>query len=180
MTRLMVLGLLKTEAMSGYEIHQLLTKSEADSWAGILPGSVYHALKKMEKEGLVEIDSIKQTGNRSKAIYKITQAGEQEFDKLLVASLQMPAVHLPSSLYTGLSFAQYARTSDIIDSLKKQQILLQEQLKKQHAGIKEKRKHIQVDTMTEMVLQNVVHQYELQLDLINKLIDYYEQAEKNE
>ena len=55
MTRLMVLGLLKSKPMSGYEIQQILTKSQSDSWAGILPGSIYHALKKMEKEGLVEI-----------------------------------------------------------------------------------------------------------------------------
>lgn len=176
MTRLMVLGLLKTEAMSGYEIHQLLVKSEADSWAGILPGSVYHALKKMEKEGLVEIDSIEQTGNRSKAIYKITQAGEQEFDKLLPASLQEPSVHLPSGLYTGLSFVQYAKTDDIINSLKQQQVLLEEKLKKQQAGMEEKRKHIEIDTVTEMVLQNVVDQYELQLNLINKLLNHYEQV----
>lgn len=177
MTRLMVLGLLKTEAMSGYEIHQLLVKSEADSWAGILPGSVYHALKKMEREGLVEIDSIEQTGNRSKAIYKITDAGEHEFDKLLLASLQAPSVHLPSTLYTGLSFVQYAKARDIIDSLKQQQVLLAEQLEKQQAGMEEKRKHIEVDAVTEMVLQNVVHQYELQLNLVNKLLSHYKQVE---
>ena len=72
----MVLGLLKTKPMSGYEIQQLLIISQSDSWAGILPGSIYHALKKMEKEQLVAIDSIEQTGNRSKAIYKITEQGE--------------------------------------------------------------------------------------------------------
>ena len=180
MTRLMVLGLLKTEAMSGYEIYQLLAKSEADSWAGILPGSVYHALKKMEKEGLVEIDSVEQTGNRSKAIYKITQAGEQEFAQLLLESLQAPSVQLPTSLYTGLSFVQYAKTSEVINSLKQQQILLQDQLEKQQVGMAEKRKHIHVDAMTDMVLQNVVHHYELQLSLISNLIEHYEQSEKKE
>ncbi|MGM9950850.1 MAG: PadR family transcriptional regulator [Lysinibacillus sp.] len=180
MTRLMVLGLLKTGPMSGYEIHQVLGKSQTDTWAGVLPGSVYHALKKMEKEGLVEIDSIEQTGNRSKAIYKITEAGEREFDKLLLESLQMSSVLLPSSLYTGLSFVQYAKNSDIVASLKKQQMQLMEELEKQQEGIAEKRKHIQVDAVTEMVLQNVVHQYELQLNLINKLLDHYAREGKTE
>ena len=178
MTRLMVLGLLKTGPMSGYEIHQLLGKSQTDTWAGVLPGSVYHALKKMEKEGLVEIDSIEQTGNRSKAIYKITEAGEREFDKLLLESLQMSSVHLPSSLYTGLSFVQYAKNSQIVASLKNQQMQLMEELEKQREGMEEKRKHIHIDAVTEMVLQNVVHQYELQLNLLNKLLDHYEQEGK--
>ena len=178
MARLMVLGLLKTGPMSGYEIHQLLGKSQTDTWAGVLPGSVYHALKKMEKEGLVEIDSIEQTGNRSKAIYKITEAGEREFDKLLLESLQMSSVHLPSSLYTGLSFVQYAKNSQIVASLKNQQMQLMEELEKQREGMEEKRKHIHIDAVTEMVLQNVVHQYELQLNLLNKLLDHYEQEGK--
>ena len=178
MTRLMVLGLLKTGPMSGYEIHQLLGKSQTDTWAGVLPGSVYHALKKMEKEGLVEIDSIEQTGNRSKAIYKITEAGEREFDKLLLESLQMSSVHLPSSLYTGLSFVQYAKNSQIVASLKNQQMQLMEELEKQREGMEEKRKHIHIDAVSEMMLQNVVHQYELQLNLLNKLLDHYEQEGK--
>ena len=178
MTRLMVLGLLKTGPMSGYEIHQLLGKSQTDTWAGVLPGSVYHALKKMEKEGLVEIDSIEQTGNRSKAIYKITEAGDGEFDKLLLESLQMSSVHLPSSLYTGLSFVQYAENSHIVASLKKQRMQLMEELEKQQAGMAEKRKHVPIDAVTELVLQNVVHQYELQLNLIGKLLEHYTQEGK--
>ena len=178
MTRLMVLGLLKTGPMSGYEIHQLLGKSQTDTWAGVLPGSVYHALKKMEKEGLVEIDSIEQTGNRSKAIYKITEAGDGEFDKLLLESLQMSSVHLPSSLYTGLSFVQYAENNHIVASLTKQRMQLMEELEKQQAGIAEKRKHVPIDAVTELVLQNVVHQYELQLNLIGKLLEHYTQAGK--
>ena len=180
MTRLMVLGLLKTGPMSGYEIHQLLGKSQTDTWAGVLPGSVYHALKKMEKEGLVEIDSIEQTGNRSKAIYKITEAGDVEFDKLLLESLQMSSVHLPSSLYTGLSFVQYAENSHIVASLTKQQMQLKEELEKQQEGMAEKRKYVSIDAVTELVLQNVEHQYELQLNLVGKLLDYYTQEGKTE
>ena len=178
MTRLMVLGLLKTKPMSGYEIQQLLVKSQSDSWAGILPGSIYHALKKMEKEQLVAIDSIEQTGNRSKAIYKITDKGELEFNKLLVESLQVSSVHLPSNLYTGLSFINHLAKEDIIKSLKTQQLLLEDQLDKQQAGIQEKRNYMPMDPVTEMLFQNVFNHYELQLQLLNQLIVHYESLEK--
>ena len=174
MTRLMVLGLLKTKPMSGYEIQQLLVKSQSDSWAGILPGSIYHALKKMEKEQLVAIDSIEQTGNRSKAIYKITDQGEIEFNKLLVESLQVSSVQLPSNLYTGLSFIEHLTTENIIQALKTQQILLEQQLSQQKAGIQEKRNYMPMDEVTEMLFQNVFRHYELQLDLLNNLIRHYE------
>ncbi|WP_431027229.1 PadR family transcriptional regulator [Lysinibacillus sp. LZ02] len=174
MTRLMVLGLLKSKPMSGYEIQQLLTKSQTDAWAGILPGSIYHALKKMEKEVLVEIDAIEQTGNRSKAIYKITAAGEKEFSQLLVESLQVSSVHLPSQLYTGLSFIQYLEKDEIRQALQNQQLLLEAQLDQQKAGIEVKRNHMPMDEVTEMLFQNVFKQYELQLDLIRNLIRHYE------
>ena len=170
----MVLGLLKTKPMSGYEIQQLLIKSQSDSWAGILPGSIYHALKKMEKEQLVAIDSIEQTGNRSKAIYKITEQGELEFTQLLVESLQVSSVQLPSNLYTGLSFIEHLPKEDIIQSLKKQQILVETQLKQQRAGIQEKRNYMPLDEVTEMLFQNVFNHYELQLQLLNDLICHYE------
>ena len=160
--------------MSGYEIQQILTKSQSDSWAGILPGSIYHALKKMEKEGLVEIDLIEKTGNRSKAIYKITQDGEKEFEALLLESLQVSSVYLPSNLYTGLSFIQHLSNDEIIQSFKNQQILLEEQLATLKEGIEIKRTHMPLDEVTEMLFQNVFKQYEIQLDLLNNLIIHYE------
>ena len=45
MVRLLVLGLLQFKPLSGYEIQQILQVSQIDVWAGILPGSIYHALK---------------------------------------------------------------------------------------------------------------------------------------
>ena len=174
MTRLMVLGLLKLKPMSGYEIQQILLKSHSDEWAGILPGSIYHALKKMEKEQLVEIDSIEQTGNRSKAIYKITEQGEAAFNDLLVESLQVSSVHLPSKLYTGLSFIEHLEKEQIIHSLKTQLVLLEQQLHQQKAGIEEKRKIMPLDYVNEMLFQNFFQQYELQIELINSLITHYE------
>ena len=171
----MVLGLLNSKPMSGYEIQQILTKSQSDSWAGILPGSIYHALKKMEKEGLVEIDSIEKTGNRSKAIYKITTDGEKEFDTLLVQSLQDSSVFLPSNLYTGLSFIQHLSNDAVIQSLKNQHVLLEKQLDNLREGIEIKRTHMPMDEVTEMLFQNVFKQYEIQLNLISNLISHYEQ-----
>ena len=81
---------------------------------------------------------------------------------------------LPSNLYTGLSFIQHLSNDEIIQSLKNQQILLEEQLDKLKEGIDIKRSHMPMDEVTEMLFQNVFKQYELQLDLLNNLIRHYE------
>lgn len=173
MARLMVLGLLKLKPMSGYEIQQLLTQSKTDLWAGILPGSIYHALKKMENEGLVELDSIEQTGNRSKAIYKITQQGIEHHHALLIQELKTPSVHLPSGLYTALSFIQDAERGDVIECLMVQRDALRQHLEQQQAGIEVKRQLMQADELNELLFANLFGQYKLQLQLVESLIEHF-------
>ena len=53
--RHLVLGLLDRAPMHGYEIQRVMKEARVDLWAGVLPGSLYHALRKMEGEGLVRI-----------------------------------------------------------------------------------------------------------------------------
>lgn len=51
MTRLMVLGLLMQYGpMSGYELQQAMQSAQTDTWAGVFPASIYHALKKWIKK----------------------------------------------------------------------------------------------------------------------------------
>jgi DNA-binding PadR family transcriptional regulator len=174
MTRLMVLGLLRMKSMSGYEIQQILQTSQSDLWAGILPGSIYHALKKMEKEELVEVESMEQTGHRIKAIYKITDKGELEFLQLLKESLEVSSVSLPSNLYTGLSFIKELPVEQVREALLSQKLLLEAELDKQRTGIELKRKHIgTLHEVTELTSLNIFKQYELQLDFIDQLLNLY-------
>lgn len=175
MARLMVLGLLRMKPMSGYEIQQVLSQSKTDAWAGILPGSIYHALKKMESESLVEIDALEQTGNRSKAIYKITKQGEEHFLELLREALQASSVQLPSQLYTALSFIQELGREEVLACLQLQREQLTKELELQKAGIKVKQEFMNVDGVVELLFQNLYKQYELQLQLLDQLIDHYEQ-----
>ncbi|WP_068776147.1 PadR family transcriptional regulator [Paenibacillus sp. FJAT-26967] len=104
MTRLMVLGLLKKQPMSGYEIQRYLQLEQVNQWAEILPGSIYHALKKLESEKHIEVDTIEHTGNRAKATYIITDQGEQEYARLIAESLSRPSLVFPTDIYTALLF----------------------------------------------------------------------------
>ncbi|RUL47908.1 PadR family transcriptional regulator [Lysinibacillus antri] len=174
MIRLMVLGLLRVKSMSGYEIQQILQTSKTDLWAGILPGSIYHALKKMEKGSLVEVESVEQTGHRIKAIYKINDQGEQEYFNLLKKSLEVSSVKLPTELYTGMGFIQDLSKEDVLNALFIQKTALEAELEMQKDGIEMKRQVLgELDKITQLTAQNIFKQYEIQIDFIEQLTELF-------
>lgn len=105
-TRLMVLGLLNDTPRHGYEIQKWLEESRTAAWASVLPGSIYHALQQMQREGLVEVCAVPQTGHRLRAVYKITRSGRSEFKRLLLEALQRPPHAFPIDFYTALVFLE--------------------------------------------------------------------------
>ena len=85
-TRLLILGALRArQPAHGYEVRRELETWGAENWANVAYGSIYHALKKMSEEGLVEpVDTEQQAGNRpAKTTYAVTERGEDEFQRLL-------------------------------------------------------------------------------------------------
>jgi DNA-binding PadR family transcriptional regulator len=174
MTRLMVLGLLRMKAMSGYELQQLLQVSKVDKWAEILPGSIYHALKKMDKEGLIKVAKVETTGHRVKAIYEITDEGETEYQKLLVESFRESSVHLPVHLYTGLSMLNLpnsqAEPDLIIEAVETKIQALLTKMEEIEAGQKKKSEFIEVNELTQITFRNMIDQYNLQIDYLQKIV----------
>lgn len=84
-TRLLVLGVLRSkEPAHGYEIRQELETWGAQSWANVAPGSVYHALTQMAREGLVEpVETAEPSKGPARNAYAVTKTGEREFQRLL-------------------------------------------------------------------------------------------------
>jgi DNA-binding PadR family transcriptional regulator len=117
LTRLFVLGLLMQRPMAGYAIQVILQLSQTQQWARVLPGSVYHALKKLADEGFVVLQATEQAGNRSKAIYAITPSGKEEFRKLLKEAWSTPVLHFPAELYAALSFLDDLSREEIVHAI---------------------------------------------------------------
>ena len=134
LTRLMVLGLLMQRHLSGYEMQLILRLNRSEQWAGILPGSIYHALKKLASEGLVVLQSFEQAGNRSKAIYAITTQGEQEFRRLLRDSWRTPVLHFPSGIYVALGFLDDLSRDEVVQAIDEQIAALESELADWNAG----------------------------------------------
>ncbi|MGC5018545.1 PadR family transcriptional regulator [Micromonospora sp. DT47] len=84
-TRMMILGLVRwMQPVHGYDVRRELLSWNADKWANVQPGSIYHALRKLTEEGLLRTVATEQVGARpARTTYEITPKGEDEFETLL-------------------------------------------------------------------------------------------------
>jgi DNA-binding PadR family transcriptional regulator len=82
---MMILGVVRMmQPVHGYDVRRELLSWEADDWANVAPGSIYHALRKLSEEGLLEEVATEQVGARpARTTYRITATGEGEFQDLL-------------------------------------------------------------------------------------------------
>jgi DNA-binding PadR family transcriptional regulator len=106
-TRLLVLGLVRWLG----PVHGYLVRRELDSWrmpgvAEIGAGSIYHALKKLTADGLIEVVTTESVDARpARTTYKVTVAGETEFQRLVREKLwEVAAADDP--FHTAWTFAQ--------------------------------------------------------------------------
>ncbi len=82
-TRMVILGFMRSRPQYGYEIKQMIEHVMGD-WTNIAFGSIYYALKKLTEEGFIEKVGTEQQGDRpSRTVYQITNAGQEEFMRLL-------------------------------------------------------------------------------------------------
>jgi DNA-binding PadR family transcriptional regulator len=82
---MMILGLVGwLQPVHGYDVRRELLSWDVESWANIQPGSIYHALRKLSEEGLLEEVATEQVGARpARTTYRITVKGQVEFEELL-------------------------------------------------------------------------------------------------
>lgn len=176
MTRLLVLGLLDAQPMSGYDIQQMIGMMDAERWGGVLVGSIYHALKKLEQENYIEITSVEQTGHRQKAIYQITQQGREHLKSLVIDSLRTSSVLYPTTLYSGLTFIEKIPRENARQALEEQKQLLDEEYRALEQGLKEKETAMQNDVpeLSKITFDNMFSIIRQQQQFIDKLLDALE------
>ena len=88
--RLLVLGAVRQHGRAhGYQVRNDLEYWGAHEWSNAKPGSIYHALKQMAKQGLLLAHEIAPStaGGPPRTEYEITQRGTEEFLFLLREAL---------------------------------------------------------------------------------------------
>ncbi len=81
---LIVLGILKKEALSAYDIQKLVEYRNISRWVKISTPSIYKKVIQLEEKGFVTSNTVKEGKMAEKAVYSLTAAGQKEFEKLML------------------------------------------------------------------------------------------------
>ncbi len=181
MTKLLVLAMLGLKPMTGYDIKVMLELSDAERWGGVLIGSIYNALKKLEKDGYIEVASIESTGLRQKAIYQITEKGKVHEQELIIEALEKSSVAYPTTLYSGVSFAFKLPNTRAIEALEMQQKILEHEEKAILAGFEAKRIAMQgeLPALTQLAFDNMLEIVKVQWKFVNQAIEIMKKDKNN-
>ncbi|MGX8907478.1 PadR family transcriptional regulator [Streptomyces netropsis] len=88
--RLLVLGAVRQHGRAhGYQVRNDLEYWGAHEWSNAKPGSIYHALKQMAKQGLLIAHDVapSEAGGPPRTEYELTGKGEEEYFTLLREAL---------------------------------------------------------------------------------------------
>ncbi|MEU9373552.1 PadR family transcriptional regulator [Streptomyces sp. NPDC048255] len=88
--RLLVLGAVRQHGRAhGYQVRNDLEYWGAHEWSNTKPGSIYHALKQMAKQGVLHAHEVAPSaaGGPPRTEYEVTDAGREEYFRLLREAL---------------------------------------------------------------------------------------------
>ena len=90
---LIVLGMLKKESLSAYEIQKLVEYRNISKWVKISTPSIYKKVLQLEEKGLISSHMEKDGKMPEKAVYTLTDAGNETFEKLML-EISCKPIHL--------------------------------------------------------------------------------------
>ncbi|MFD0414695.1 PadR family transcriptional regulator [Streptomyces sp. NPDC127108] len=119
--RLLVLGAVRQHGRAhGYQVRNDLEYWGAHEWSNAKPGSIYHALKQMAKQGLLyEHETAPSTaGGPPRTEYEITEKGTVEYLDLVREALVSTYNQKPDMLSAAVGLMVDLPRAEVIDLLK--------------------------------------------------------------
>jgi len=114
---LTVLCLLRERPMHPYEMQRLIRQRHKDNFLDLKRGSLYHAIERLERGGLIDPVETSREGRRpERTVYRLTETGEREVLDWLREMLAKPA-HEPSQFLAAMSFIPHLSAEDAADQL---------------------------------------------------------------
>ena len=81
---LIVLGILKKESLSAYDIQKLVEYRNISKWVKISTPSIYKKVIQLEEKGYITSTTIKEGKMPEQAVYTLTDSGHHQFEKLMM------------------------------------------------------------------------------------------------
>lgn len=174
--RLVILGLLRQRSLYGYELKHIIEDHMGD-WTSIAFGSIYFALDKLAEEGFIEKIGIEQEGKRpSRSVYEITQAGRDEFLRLLREGWQkIEQQYYDLDIY--LFFLNSLPLTEVKEYLRLRQTVLQETLKHIQSHRAEQLSNPQVPRLAGAIFDHSIAHTQAELDWLTGLLEKIESGE---
>ncbi|WP_236243230.1 PadR family transcriptional regulator [Streptomyces sp. CC228A] len=119
--RLLVLGAVRQHGRAhGYQVRNDLEYWGAHEWSNAKPGSIYHALKQMAKQGLLRAHETAPStaGGPPRTEYEITGKGTEEYFRLLREALTAHD-QKPDSLTAALGFLADLPREEVVALLRR-------------------------------------------------------------
>ncbi|GLI08825.1 PadR family transcriptional regulator [Paenibacillus tyrfis] len=169
MIRLIVLGMLARQSMHGYDLIQQLEKDRVDLWSNVLPGSIYHALRQLAKEGCVQIRDTERSGNKTRAVYEITPQGSELLLGLIAEAMSVPSTEFPSAFYAALFMMGRLPKKEVIRCLEQQITGLEHKIALWNKGEPGKAELSGNPRLVRQVFANGIAHMELDLQLLKQI-----------
>ena len=159
-----VLGLLKDRAMHGYELRKELTSQLGQFWQ-VSYGSLYPSLRRLEKQEMVERIFPKEDVSRRRNIYRLTEAGEEMFSKLLS---EHSSIADDTRFGMKLAFARYLKPNDRVELLERRRAYLMEWLADARSKLRTYKERI--DAYAYRIMEHGVDTKKAEIEWIDQLI----------
>jgi DNA-binding PadR family transcriptional regulator len=123
---LTVLCLLYTRPMHPYEMQRLIREWHKDEFLDLKRGSLYHAIDRLRRGGLIDPVETSREGRRpERTVYRLTEQGQRETLVWLRELLARP-VREPGQFFAALSFLSRLNPKDVQEQLQERVHRLEE------------------------------------------------------
>jgi len=175
---LYILGILSLKDSSGYEIYKIIEQkgSGVGSFLRLNKATTYNTISRLSKEGLIEIKNVvKDTNYPTKSIYKITSKGKKYLKQIILDDLNGPPWVFVNYILP-IRFCKVLTRREMKDIIKHkiQQMELILHLSKLTYG-----KFFQ-GTILELIQENYMKHYEIELEFLKKLNSELDKKSINE
>ncbi len=138
-----VLALLREAPMHPYQMQRLLHDRHKDELLVLKRGSLYHAINRLVKEGLIKAVSSERDGRRpERTTYRITPEGRRELTRVLRQMVGVPR-HESSEFMAAMSFLLFLDQEDATARLQERAQGLEQNVQAIETGMKAASAHVE-------------------------------------
>lgn len=179
--KVLILYYLSIKPTHGYEIQKFIQVNHMDNWTKIQSGSIYYALNKLEKDGLIVMAEEVGNGAKARKIYAITEAGKTELRELVKKELSQQISEVGSDKFIIYPLLNVLSKDEMINKLREhiEKLNAQKNYLKKWQNIKVNEHTLDIEKISfEMMLSSIEYQIKWHNALIDNIEDCIDASKK--